>query len=35
MNFKEDKYAFLNVENINEILPIFEELGLKVNKTFY
>lgn len=35
MNFKEDKYAFLSVENINEIIPIFEELGLKVNKTFY
>jgi hypothetical protein len=35
MNFDEDKYAFLSVENINEILPIFEELGLKVNKTFY
>ena len=35
MNFNEDKYAFLSVENINEIIPIFEELGFKVNKTFY
>ncbi|WP_027381649.1 hypothetical protein [Chryseobacterium daeguense] len=35
MNFSEDKYVFLSVENINEIIPIFEELGLKVNKTFY
>jgi hypothetical protein len=35
MNFSEDKYVFLSVENINEILPLFNELGLKVNKTFY
>jgi hypothetical protein len=35
MNFNEDKYAFLSVENINEIIPIFEKLGFKVNKTFY
>lgn len=35
MNFTEDKYAFLSVENINEIIPVFEELGLKVKKTFY
>lgn len=35
MNFKEDEYAFLSVENINEIIPVFESLGLKINKTFY
>lgn len=35
LNFTEDKYAFLSVENINEIIPVFNELGLKVNKTFY
>lgn len=35
VNFTEDKYAFLSVENINEIIPVFNELGLKVNKTFY
>ncbi|WP_294323974.1 hypothetical protein [Chryseobacterium sp. sg2396] len=35
MSFKEDEYAFLSVENINEIIPVFEELGLKVTKTFY
>ncbi|BAP32007.1 glycosyl transferase [Chryseobacterium sp. StRB126] len=35
INFTEDKYAFLSVENINEIIPVFNELGLKVNKTFY
>lgn len=35
MNFDEDQYAFLSVENINQVLPVFEELGLKVNKTFY
>lgn len=35
MNFNEDEYAFLSVENINEIIPIFENLKLKVNKTFY
>lgn len=35
MNFKEDEYAFLSVENINEIIPVLEQLGLRVNKTFY
>ncbi|MFS4472642.1 hypothetical protein [Chryseobacterium sp. T20] len=35
VNFTEDKYAFLSVENINEIIPLFNEMGLKVNKTFY
>lgn len=35
MNFNEDKYVFLSVEHIDEIIPLFEELGLKVNKTFY
>lgn len=35
MNFKEDEYAFLSVENINEVIPVFEGLGLKVTKTFY
>lgn len=35
MSFKEDGYAFLSVENINEIIPVFEKLGLKVTKTFY
>jgi hypothetical protein len=35
MNFDEDKYVFLSVENINEILAVFKEMGLKVNKTFY
>ncbi|MGN7757233.1 hypothetical protein ACTJIV_07125 [Chryseobacterium sp. 22532] len=35
MNFDEDKYAFLSVENLNEIIPVFENLKLKVNKTFY
>ncbi|MDW9378898.1 hypothetical protein [Chryseobacterium sp. JV558] len=35
VNFAEDKYAFISVENINEIIPVFSELGLKVNKTFY
>ncbi|MCC3217227.1 hypothetical protein LIV57_18310 [Chryseobacterium sp. X308] len=35
VNFTEDKYAFLSVGNINEIIPLFNELGLKVNKTFY
>ncbi|WP_123984692.1 hypothetical protein [Chryseobacterium sp. G0201] len=35
MNFKEDEYVFLSVENINEIIPVFESLGLKINKTFY
>jgi hypothetical protein len=35
MSFKEDEYAFLSVENMNEIIPVFEELGLKVTKTFY
>ncbi|WP_131327945.1 hypothetical protein [Chryseobacterium vrystaatense] len=35
MNFDEDKYVFLSVENISEIIPIFENLKLKVNKTFY
>ncbi|RQO40847.1 hypothetical protein DBR39_07890 [Chryseobacterium sp. KBW03] len=34
-NFTEDKYTFLSVENIHEIIPVFNELGLKVNKTFY
>jgi hypothetical protein len=27
MSFKEDEYAFLSVENINEILSVFESLG--------
>lgn len=35
MNFDEDKYVFLSVEKINEIIPVFDKLGLKVNKTFY
>ncbi|WP_027382203.1 hypothetical protein [Epilithonimonas caeni] len=35
MNFSEDKYAFLSVENINEIVSIFKNLSLKINKTFY
>lgn len=35
MNFSEDKYAFTSVDNINEIIPVFEKLGLKVSKTFY
>ena len=35
MNFREDRYVFLSVEHINEIIPVFEELGLKVKKTFY
>lgn len=35
MNFKPDEYAFLSVDNISEIIPIFENLKLKVNKTFY
>lgn len=35
MNFKEDEYVFLSVENINEIIPVFESLGLKINKIFY
>lgn len=35
VNFAEDKYAFLSVGNIHEIIPVFSELGLKVNKTFY
>ncbi|KMQ64892.1 hypothetical protein ACM46_11825 [Chryseobacterium angstadtii] len=35
MNFDEDKYTFLSVENINEMIPIFENLKLKVIKTFY
>lgn len=35
MNFDEHKYVFLSVENINEILAVFKEMGLKVNKTFY
>lgn len=35
MNFKEDKYSFQSVENINEIIPIFEKLNLKISKTFY
>ena len=35
MSFKEDQYAFLSVENMNEIIPVFGELGLKVTKTFY
>jgi hypothetical protein len=35
MNFKEDQYAFISVEHIIEVIPVFEELGLKVNKTFY
>ena len=35
MSFKKDQYAFLSVENMNEIIPVFGELGLKVTKTFY
>lgn len=35
VNFAEDEYAFLSVGNINEIIPLFNEMGLKVNKTFY
>ncbi|WP_157456293.1 hypothetical protein [Chryseobacterium hispalense] len=35
MNFNEDKYVFLSVEKINDVIPVFEELGFKVNKTFY
>ncbi|KAA2223534.1 hypothetical protein [Chryseobacterium sediminis] len=35
VNFAEDKYAFISVENINEIIPLFNDLGLNVNKTFY
>lgn len=35
VNFAEDKYVFLSVGNIHEIIPVFNELGLKVNKTFY
>ncbi|MCS3528701.1 hypothetical protein [Chryseobacterium sp. JUb7] len=35
MIFKSDEYAFLSVENINKIIPLINELGLKVNKTFY
>lgn len=35
MNFDEDKYVFLSVEGISEIIPVFESLKLKVTKTFY
>lgn len=35
MNFNEDKYVFLSVEGIDQIIPIFEKLDLKINKTFY
>lgn len=35
MNFNEGKYVFLSVEKINDVIPVFEELGFKVNKTFY
>jgi hypothetical protein len=35
MNFDEDEYVFLSVENINEIIPVFETLKLRVYKTFY
>jgi len=35
MNFKEDEYSYQSVENINEIIPIFEKLNLKISKTFY
>lgn len=35
MSFKEDEYVFLSVEKMNEIIPVFEQLGLKVTKTFY
>ncbi|PQA92035.1 hypothetical protein B0A69_16585 [Chryseobacterium shigense] len=35
MNFNEDEYAFISVDNISEIIPVFENLKLKVNKTFY
>lgn len=35
MNFKEDEYSFQSVENINEIIPIFEKLNLKISKNFY
>lgn len=35
MNFSEDEYAFLSVESIDEIIPIFEKLEMKIDKTFY
>lgn len=35
INFNENQYAFISVEHITEIIPVFEDLGLKVNKTFY
>ena len=35
INFKPDEYAFLSVDNISEIIPVFENLKLRVNKTFY
>lgn len=35
VNFNEDKYAFFSVENIDEIITVLSELGLKVNQTFY
>lgn len=35
IHFDDAKFAFLSVENINEVIPVFEELGLKVKKTFY
>ena len=35
MNFNEDEFSFQSVENINEIIPIFEKLNLKISKTFY
>lgn len=35
MNFKEDEYSFQSVENIDEIMPIFEKLNFKISKTFY
>lgn len=35
VNFNENQYAFVSVEHINEIIPVFEDLGFKVNKTFY
>jgi len=35
LTFKNDRYAFLSIENIDEIIVLINELGLKVNKTFY
>lgn len=35
MNFTEDKYIFRSVKSIDEIIPIFEKLNLKVSKVFF